>query len=356
MENSIHQLFTIAGMLSLLVAILTYRKQWTFFEMVNNVDEVLIKDFAVITPKKVYRKIIFIFIMLLNMMLALLVVLTYYVYHVVLEIPSLLICVSYYLANLPYFSIIVIFYTSTNTLHRRFFYVNNILRQLAPHDVPKNVFELCSRSSKNDRHQPTIVLNEIYSIYGGHLRKVTPMSPPSKSFKSKDGMEREIKKLTSKLESREENFFSQMKARNLIDVEEFKLSKMEDVDQIIEHLTKLLDVHDILLDCISLQNEILSFQILAIVAQIFVFVVFALFSLYRTIYNTEGNSNILAFANIFWLVVYNSALYTIMSISSKCMHEGKLTGTCVHKVINKIALYADPRIVEKVKVLIAVGD
>lgn len=330
----------------------TFRKQWTYFEMLKGVDDDFTKHFAVITPKKVYREICFLIIIVINLMLVLLAIFTYYVYNFALGISSWLVCLSYYLSGLQYSSIVAIFYFSTNTILRRFHHVNSLLRQLAAHDLPKNTFELCSRTSKNDQHTPTIALTEIYSIYGSHLKKNLPHSPPVKNFKSRDEVGREIRKLTSKLENREQNFWKRMKNRNLIHVEEFKLAKMKNVDDIIEHLTKLLDIHDVLLDCISLQNEILSFQILTIVAQIFVYQVVALFSLYRTLYNTSAASNVLALTNIFWLTIYNGTLFAIMSISSQCVTEGKFTGTCVHKVMNKIASYADPRVIEKVRALI----
>lgn len=336
-------------MLSLLIALCTFRKQWSFFEMLHSIDEIFTKDFALITPKKIFRDISILMIVMLNILLIILVFITYFVYNRVLGIPSWLICISYYLANLPYYSVVLIFYFSTTAVNRRFYYVNCIMRQLSPHDIPKNVFELCSRTTTNDRHKPTIALNEIYSIYGTQFMKSSPMSPPSKGFKNKEQVEREIKKLTSKLESREESLWEQIKHKDRIMIEEYKLSKMDNVDRIIDHLTKLLDVHDILLDCLGLQNEILSVQILSIVAQIFVFEVFALFSLYRTLYNTAAASNILAFANGFWFTIYFLILYSIMSISSSCVNEGKLTGTVVHKVINKIAGYADPRVIEKVR-------
>lgn len=317
--------------------------------MLNSVDEIFTRDFAVITPKRIFREISIYMILLLNVLLIGLVALTYYVYNQMFGISPWLICISYYLANLPYYSVVMIFYFCTTAIRRRFYYVNCIMRQLSVYDIPKNLFELGSRSTKNDRHTPTIALNEIYSIYGNQVKKNFPMSPSEKSFKNRDYIEKEIKKLTSKLEKREEKLWDQFKHKDLILIEEFKLSKMDNADQIIDHLTKLLDVHDILLDCLSVQNETLSIQILSIITQIFVFEVFALFSLYRTLYNTAVASNIIAFANVFWFTIYFLVLYSIMSVSSSCVNEGKFTGTVVHKVINKIAGYADHRVVEKVR-------
>lgn len=336
-------------MASLLIAMGTFRRQWKFFEIMESVDEILKKDFAVITPRKIFRLAASTFIIALNVFLFGLLVLTYYTYTSVLDFSPVSLCISYYLANLPYFCVILVFSFSTSSIHRRFYYVNNILRQLTPHDIPKNMFELCSRTSKNQRHNPTIALDEIYSIYGGHFKKSLPMSPPNKNHKNRDDIKKEIKMLTMKLEKNEENFWEKIVRRNVIEIEEFKLSKICDVENVIEHLTKLLDTHDLLLDCINIQNEILSFQILLIVAQIFVFEVFAFFSLYRTMYNTATESNVLAFGNALWLIIYNIILYIIMSGASECVTEGKLTGTYCHKVINKIAHTADPRIIEKVK-------
>ena len=323
----------------------TFRKQWTFFETMAEVDSILSTDFAVITPKKIFRSITIILMILQNAVLLLLFLFMFFVYSMVIKASPLHVCLSFYLANLPYSGVIMIFFFATTSLNRRFYYVNNILMQLAPREIPKNVFEICSRTSRNERHQPTISVSEIYSIYGNTMKKSMPMTPP----RSSDDLKKEIKKLTMKLESREQNFLQKLLHREVIEVEEYKFMKMSSVEATIEHLTKLLDVHDMLLDCINLQNEILSFQILLIVAQIFVFEVFALFSLYRTLNNTKLSENLLALLNALWLTIYNFVLFMVMSSASQCVNEGKLTGTYCHKVINKISHTADPRIVEKVR-------
>jgi 7tm Chemosensory receptor len=343
-------------MTSLSIAMCTFRKQWLFFELLDGIDDVLNRDFAVITPKKIYRLLAIFSLLLLMAGLIVLVAITYYVYSIVLNVPSMKICISYFLANLPYYAVIMIFYFSTSAIRRRFYYINNILQQLAAHDIPKNTFELCSRNSRNDRHMPTISLNEIYSIYGGYAKKNSSTSPPNKSYlKNRDEINREIKKLASKLEDREDSLISKIRRKDIIEIEEFKLSKMQSINETIEHLSKLLSLHDIMLDAINLQNEILSFQILLIVAQIFVFEVFSLFSLYRTMYITtdaaKAATKALAISNFFWFAIYNYILYVIMSSSTDCVNEGKYTGTCVHKVINKIATYADPRVVEKLSIM-----
>ena len=98
----------------------------------------------------------------------------------------------------------------------------------------------------------------------------------------------------------------------------------------------------------NLANELLSFQILLIVAQIFVFGVFAWFSMYRVIYSSGSESSVLAFTNLFWICYYDIFMATILSIAHGCVNEAKFTGTAVHKVINKIAHHADERIIEKV--------
>lgn len=335
-------------MISLVITMCTFRKQWTFFEMLKTADDVLSRDFAVITPKKFYRSFAWIATISINIFMTIVVFMTYLLFSTVLRVPSFVVSFSYYLSNMPYYSIVIVFYFSTTTITRRFYYVNNILRQLVPHDIPKNIFELSSRTEKNDLHVPTIALTEIYSIYGSHLKKNLPMSPPNKGYRNDDKIKKEIRQLTIKLEKQQDNFWQRFKRRNVIDVEEYKLAKICDPEKVIDHLTKLLDVHDLLLDCINLQNEILSFQILMIIAEIFVFEVFAFFSLYRTMFNENSSSNLFALANLFWLIFYNATLYLVMSISTECVTEGKLTGTYCHKVINKISHHADPRIIEKV--------
>ena len=342
-----NQLFI--GMIALMVAITTFRKQWTFFETLKNVDDILSKDFSVITPKKISRTISYLVIAFVCHVLVIITVTSFYAYYEVLKFLPYAVGISYLLVNLPYYSIIIVFYFSTDSITRRFYYINNILRQITPQDIPKKTFEICSRSVKNDRLKPTIELSEIYSIYGSYLKKSIPLTPPNKNFNYQDDIKKEIKKLTMKLESREENIWEKFKRRNVIEVEEFKLAKLKNPDEVVEHLTKLLDIHDSLLDCINLQNEILSFQILLMVAQIFVFEVFALFSLYRTMYTTDVESNsITIFMNVSWLVLYNINLFVIMHTSSKCVNEGKLTGTYCHKVINKVTQSVDSRIIEKV--------
>lgn len=228
--------------------------------------------------------------------------------------------------------------------------INSILFQLAPDDLPKNLFEICSIDEKNDRHMPTISIAEIYSIYGSKTKKLSPMSPPNK-INQPWQLDREVKKLESKIANRENNLIQKVCRMDVIELEEMKLSNVKDVDGTIEYLTKLLDMHDILLDGISLQNEIFSFQMLLIVAQIFIFEVFALFSMYRSWYSNTPQSMAIAAINVFWFVLYNVILYIIMSRSTLCVDEAKYMGTCVHKVINKTADRVDARIVDKLSVM-----
>lgn len=118
------------------------------------------------------------------------------------------------------------------------------------------------------------------------------------------------------------------------------------MDATLDYLTKLVDIHDDLLDCISLQNKILSFQILLIIGQIFALGVISLFSLYRSI-NNDSN---FFMVNVFWFLIDSLILFLIVYFASECIYEAKFTGTAVHKVINKLSNYhsVDERIIEKV--------
>lgn len=185
----------IKGMISLLVGLGTYQKQWTFLETLDRIDKMLTKDFSVITPKKINRTILWFIVALVNILLFLLIALTYFIYEN-LKIPSLTICASYYISFLPYASVVMGFCFSSQSIEKRFFYINNIFRQLASNNIPK-VFDLCARNEKNERMTPTISLQEIYSIYGGHYAR-------QKGQSVKEEFNREIKKLTQQLERRED--------------------------------------------------------------------------------------------------------------------------------------------------------
>lgn len=141
---------------------------------------------------------------------------------------------------------------------------------------------------------------------------------------------------------------TQFKRRDIIEIEEFKITKLKSIDATLDYLTKLVDIHDDLLDCIALQNQVLSFQILLITGQIFVLFVVSLFSLYRSLYNP----NQLVLINLFWISMNSFILILIMTMASDCIYEGKFTGTSVHKVINKLTLNynkVDEKIIEKVR-------
>lgn len=187
-------------MISLLVGLGTYQKQWTFLETIDRVDKMLNKEFLVITPKKIYRSMIWGVIIAVNIMMVFLILLTYFVYES-LGVPALMLSVSYHLMYLPYSSVVMGFCFACGMVRRRFYYVNNIFRQLASNDIPK-VFDLCSRNEKNERLTPTISLQEIYSIYGGYYARKNP--PQQKGYSAKEEFNREIKKLTQQLEKREE--------------------------------------------------------------------------------------------------------------------------------------------------------
>lgn len=187
-------------MISLLVGMGTYQKQWKFLETIDRIDKTLNKDFCVITPKKISQKILWVIVFGINVMLFLLIALTYYVYESI-DGMARMICASYYISFLPYSSVVMGFCTSSQTIQKRFYYINNIFRQLASNDIPK-VFDICARNEKNERLTPTISLQEIYSIYGGYYaRKNLPMH---KGQSVKEEFNREIKKLTQQLEKRED--------------------------------------------------------------------------------------------------------------------------------------------------------
>jgi hypothetical protein len=196
---------------------------------------------------------------------------------------------------------------------------------------------------------PTISVAEIYSIYG-KSKKISPLTPQRNSMKNFQ-YQKEVKKLEIQMKKQDDGFFKRLQRSEMIELEEYTLSNIKNVDETIENLTKILDIHDVLLDGISIQNEIFSFQILLIIAQIFIFEVFALFSIYRTLKSEMAQSQALAFINAFWFILHNYVLLTVIFISTRCVEEGKYTGTCVHKVINKIANHADQRIIEKLSIM-----
>lgn len=334
-------------MISLIVSLMTHQKQWSFFERIDQIDRVLTNDFAIITPKKVSRTIVTGLLIFINVVLIILTLSSYFIMKS-LGLPAVMVCMTYYVSNIPYSLLIMQFCFASNAISKRFFYINNIFRQLAVNDIPK-VFDLCSRNERNERHTPTISLQEIYSIYGSYQMRKNVTTKGIDLVK--DDFNREIRKLTTQLKKKDEGFVEQFKRRNLIEVEEFKIAKLIDTtaDVTLDYLTKLVDLHDDLLDCISLQNQILSFQILLIISQIFVFGVITYFSLYRTANSSQ--SNILAYNNIMWIAMYNFILVSLMYSANQCTCEGKFTGTAVHKVINKLSGYntVDARIIEKVR-------
>lgn len=187
-------------MISLLVGVGTYQTQWKLLETIDHIDKMLNKEFLVITPKKVTRTILWCIVIFVNIMLFLLMAFTYYIYEN-LQIPPLIICASYYVSFLPYSSVVLGFCFSSQSIQRRFYYINNIFRQLASNDIPK-VFDLCSRNEKNERLTPTISLQEIYSVYGGYYARKN--LPQHKAQTVKEEFNREIKKLTQQLEKRED--------------------------------------------------------------------------------------------------------------------------------------------------------
>lgn len=109
----------LSGIISLIIALLTFKKQWKFYEMLKDVDDVLNKDFKLLTPKRIFESILKISIALLVMIISILIALTYFVYDVLLGISSMRICISYFLSNLPCSAVIIMFYFSSNVLRRR---------------------------------------------------------------------------------------------------------------------------------------------------------------------------------------------------------------------------------------------
>ena len=94
-QNQLIHLNILSGMISLLVGLGTYQKQWTFFETIDRVDKMLNKEFLVITPKKVIRSILWSIVIATNVLMIIFFFFNYFIYES-LGIPALMLSVSYY--------------------------------------------------------------------------------------------------------------------------------------------------------------------------------------------------------------------------------------------------------------------
>lgn len=183
-------------MISLAINLCTYRKQWTFFETICEVDDILTKDFNLVTPKKVFRHFITSVVVAVNVGLIILVGFTYYLYESILEISNYNIYISYYLSNLPYMIVISIFCFSVSTIRRRMLYINNLFGRLFDTYIVNDIFKF---RKDNSDFIPTIAFNEIYSIYSKPKNFKTSSVKKNQIYKTKEEVNREIQKVLDQL-------------------------------------------------------------------------------------------------------------------------------------------------------------
>lgn len=195
-------------MISLAINMCTYRKQWTFFETICEVDDILTKDFNLVTPKKVFRFFTSLIVVAINVGLIILVGFTYLLYESYLKISNYNIYISYYLSNLPYMIVISIFCFSVTTIRRRMIYINNLFGRMFDTYIANDIFKF---RKDNSDYIPTIAFNEIYSIYSKPKNFKKSSIKKNQIYKTKEEVNREIQKVLDQITGKEVNNDSGLK-------------------------------------------------------------------------------------------------------------------------------------------------
>lgn len=190
----------LSGMISLAINMFTYRKQWTFFETICEVDDIFTKDFNLVTPKKVFRYFITFFVVAMNIGLIVLVGSTYLLYESFLNISNYNIYISVYLSNLPYMIVISIFCFSVLSIRRRMIYINNLFGRMFDAYITTDIFKY---RKDNSDFIPTIEFNEIYSIYSKPKDFKKSSIKKNQIYKTKKEVNREIQKVLDQITGKE---------------------------------------------------------------------------------------------------------------------------------------------------------
>ena len=190
----------VSGMISLAINMCTYNKQWTFFETICEVDDILTKDFNLVTPKKVFRFFTSFLVVAINVGLIVLVGFTYFLYESYLKLSNYNIYISYYLSNLPYMIVISIFCFSVTTIRRRMIYINNLFGRMFDTYIANDIFKF---RKDNSDFIPTIAFNEIYSIYSKPKDIKKSTAKKHQIYKSKEEVNREIQKVLDQITGKE---------------------------------------------------------------------------------------------------------------------------------------------------------
>nr|QGW45463.1 gustatory receptor 2 [Bradysia odoriphaga] len=123
----------------------------------------------------------------------------------------------------------------------------------------------------------------------------------------------------------------------------------KDIDRclIVRQISK---IYDGLCDIVETINFCFSFQVMALLAACFGFLVFCVFTLYKAIIAHPSNDNIYfrnLVLNLIWNCHYSIIAFTVIYSGSNLAYQGHKTGVLVHKAIYYVN---DDKVIDKVTI------
>ncbi|XP_055604641.1 putative gustatory receptor 28a [Uranotaenia lowii] len=287
-------------------------QKWSFLELFQQTTDIVRRDLYVEIPFKFYYGIA----TAQNVFLLAVTLLYYYLLAVKLRIDSNVLYISYYLINMTSLIFTVEYVAFVVSVKSRMTLVSSLLKQLL---FEKSDVEFVELDSKT----PTIAYNEIFMIRSN----------------IKDQLKDE-KKIVF-VDETNETMISSLKSwwkylnRKQLKVRRLRVDRYSSTSEINEFVDVLSCLHYKSCECVELLNRSFSIQLMLHFATMFLYLVFALFALYKAFNTTSVPFQLLAAANGFWIVYYMTSIMVIISVQSSTVESCHESGDIVHQIIRQ---------------------
>ncbi|XP_053686908.1 gustatory receptor for bitter taste 66a-like [Sabethes cyaneus] len=313
------------------VNLVQHRKKWRFLEMLSDTNEIFSKEFFVVIPYNTIKIVIY-WVMFFEHVILITVILSYYylLAHK-LKIVTKLLYVSYYIINITTMVFTIDYISFVLSIRSRMILVNRCLKQLLFDKSDERFLE-------SDMSTPTILYDEIFSIYGSAKKD---SNQPGMRI-GKDPSKQPPSKKSSLM-----RFLPNVFIYDKMIIKRPKIDRYSTSLEISQFIDKLSYVHYKVGESVIQLNRIYSLQLMLHFCAMFLFLVFGLFALYKAFNVSSTPFRLLATANGFWIVYYLVTIAGIISVTSSTVETNYASGDTVHQIIRNSQSTLGNDIVEK---------
>ncbi|XP_055527017.1 gustatory and pheromone receptor 33a-like [Wyeomyia smithii] len=315
------------------VNLVQYRRKWSFLEMLTDSSDIFINEFFVVIPYKAIKTLIYWVIVFQHIILCFVILSYFYLLTYKLKIVTKLLYISYYIINTTSMVFTLDYVTFVLSIQSRMVMVNRLLKQLL---FDKNDEQF----SESDVSTPTILYDEIFSIYGSASKDPNKPGTKKKTDRTKPAP-------ASKASSFKQYVLNTLKYHDNTFVKRPAIDQYSTPSEMIHFIDRLSYVHYKVGESVVQLNRIYSLQLMLYFCAMFLFLVFGLFTLYKAFNSGSFSFRLLAVANGFWIVYYLITMIFIINVTSSTVETSYASGDTVHQIIRNSQNTLGNDVVEK---------